>query len=326
MVNQLQDAEFYWRKGKAVFEAATAKLSKDHRGRWIGLRGLIEKERFWLGGASHAFSYESGLEAMKVFMAFTEVEAVAAAKRGTPLYVLLEEASHLPSRKILPPRSKAGVRKKGQVTLASTIGDEGNPPPPPTPPFAWMREYLNSSDPERFLKDHLGDSNPTNLLGEVKECVLQLAPVLSNLIDRVTSLEEVTDNFEKTTVTNLMALRRGQPELSKKIEAVGTDVLKLLDALLEGAFITAAVDNFRPRDRYRSIECSFCEKPQREAKTMVAGPPDRGSYICDECVEEAAIITRGQGGSGVVIERRSRDRSNGKFAKLHRPPGRRGRR
>ena len=32
----------------------------------------------------------------------------------------------------------------------------------------------------------------------------------------------------------------------------------------------------------RGICCSFCGKPQNEARRLIAGP---GVYICDECIE-----------------------------------------
>ena len=32
----------------------------------------------------------------------------------------------------------------------------------------------------------------------------------------------------------------------------------------------------------RGICCSFCGKPQSEARRLIAGP---GVYICDECIE-----------------------------------------
>ena len=32
----------------------------------------------------------------------------------------------------------------------------------------------------------------------------------------------------------------------------------------------------------RGVSCSFCGKPQSEARRLIAGP---GVYICDECIE-----------------------------------------
>ena len=36
------------------------------------------------------------------------------------------------------------------------------------------------------------------------------------------------------------------------------------------------------------IKCSFCGKPKRETRKLVAGPP--GIYICDECISICSDI------------------------------------
>ena len=40
-------------------------------------------------------------------------------------------------------------------------------------------------------------------------------------------------------------------------------------------------------DENKPVRCSFCGKPQDEAKKFIAGP---GVYICDECIEVCTEI------------------------------------
>src|SRR5258707_15647226 len=47
----------------------------------------------------------------------------------------------------------------------------------------------------------------------------------------------------------------------------------------------------RPDRQPPELACSFCGRPQRKARRLVAGP---GAYICEKCVEIAeAVISSG---------------------------------
>ncbi|MHC4201917.1 MAG: ATP-dependent Clp protease ATP-binding subunit ClpX, partial [Planctomycetota bacterium] len=56
-------------------------------------------------------------------------------------------------------------------------------------------------------------------------------------------------------------------------------------------------------DDTTSLSCSFCGKPQKEVKKLIAGPT---VYICDECIELCNDIIAEEVGREDISERRSR--------------------
>ena len=60
---------------------------------------------------------------------------------------------------------------------------------------------------------------------------------------------------------------------------------RLIDALATAIARSDEALNVPPRSGF--LECSFCDKPQGEAMTMVAGPT---AYICDGCVGDAGAL------------------------------------
>ena len=72
-------------------------------------------------------------------------------------------------------------------------------------------------------------------------------------------------------VRRLAAGERG----NRLIDALATAIVRSDDALI-----------VPPRSGFQ-IECSFCDKPEREEMTMVAGPT---VYICDGCIGDAGAL------------------------------------
>ncbi len=71
------------------------------------------------------------------------------------------------------------------------------------------------------------------------------------------------------------------------VPANGTSILSYEQALLKATYM-----NIETINQSKTRHCSFCNKPQTDAKLLIAGP---NSYICGECVEICNSIIANRG-------------------------------
>jgi hypothetical protein len=107
------------------------------------------------------------------------------------------------------------------------------------------------------------------------------------LIDAEHDAEVARDEFHRTV---------------RRLHLRGASLRELADALqLSHQRVHQIVEGAGGARRWRrreptalELSCSFCARPQRKTRKLVAGP---GVYICESCVERAAsVITTGRSG------------------------------
>ena len=107
-------------------------------------------------------------------------------------------------------------------------------------------------------------------------------------------LEIIAENIAVRTCDDPVEESTNDPKLLAKLVrrlAVDERVNRLIDAL--GTAIARCADTIIvPPRSGPQIECSFCDKPEREDMTMIAGPT---VYICDGCVGDAGTLFMGYG-------------------------------
>lgn len=100
--------------------------------------------------------------------------------------------------------------------------------------------------------------------------------------------EEHTDAVFRRDLVSLIR-RAGSTFQSDSVDVLLVHLEREIDRLV--ASMKPSMKPSEPSESPASISCSFCYKPQKEARRIIAGA---GVYICDECVEMCHEIIVGE--------------------------------